>query len=367
MENTNLTNVTAGQAIEVNENSVQQLRVQLRQDPQVRAMASQIDVRDSLALLNYGEKSATEISASTDKILNGMSLASIQDSNKLGKALTKVMDKVDVKELEGGKPGGLKGLFYNLEKAIQKQMEKYQTVGGEIEVVYQEMKKYEKSLESSLNMYDQIQQDNQNYYVLLQKEIVAGELKIDEIKNELIPALEQKVAQNDQMAQIELEKVQSNLRAFENRLFALETAQMAAFNNAIQLKVDKDSDMDLLASVKESFITTIPIFKQGMIKAVQAKKRDIAAQGLQQVRQRTNEMLVRNAQITADQSRKIAEMANTPGLEVQAVEEAMRIMSQGIRDVAAINETKAKEREAGKQKLLQMQDNFKKEFIDKRN
>lgn len=52
---------------EISEQKADDIRVQLRQDPEVQRISQQIDVKNQMELLEYGKEPAVEISKFSDK------------------------------------------------------------------------------------------------------------------------------------------------------------------------------------------------------------------------------------------------------------------------------------------------------------
>ena len=96
--------------------------------------------------------------------------------------LTKIMDKFDVKELEGvEKPSMLSKLMKGVGNSVAKLFQKYDTMGYEVEKVYVLLKKYENDIRESNANLKKLYDANLHYYQLLEKYIVAGELALEEI------------------------------------------------------------------------------------------------------------------------------------------------------------------------------------------
>ena len=118
-----------------------QLKVQLKKDPEVLQLASKIDPKNQIALLEFGREPANEISAFTGKVLNSVQANSMEESSELLKQLGKIMDKFDKKDFVE-KKGFLNKIFNKGNKVIEQLFNKYQTMGSEIDKVYVEITKY---------------------------------------------------------------------------------------------------------------------------------------------------------------------------------------------------------------------------------
>ena len=65
--------------------------------------------------------------------------------------------------------------------------QKYETLGGEVEKIQIELQNYEREIADSNKQLGAMLNENFNYYNELQKYIVAGEMGVEELDNELLP------------------------------------------------------------------------------------------------------------------------------------------------------------------------------------
>ncbi|PAQ14251.1 hypothetical protein CD798_11505 [Bacillaceae bacterium SAOS 7] len=341
----------------LSENKAAELRLQLRNDPDVQNLVQSIDMRNQTALLEFGREPAVEISSFADRILASISSSSVTDSGALLKQLGKIMDKFDKNDFE--EPKGFLGKLFNRgEKMIEKIFGKYKMLGGEIEKIHIEISKYKDEMIRTTNNMDDMYEQNYQYYMALEKYVVAGQIKVEEMKK-VVPSLEQRVANGDQLAQMELDTVNNAIQALEERIYDLEMARMVALQTAPQIRLLQRGNTKLIGKINSAFITTIPIFKNGIIQAVAAKRQKLVADSMSELDKRTNEMLLRNSQNIANQSAEIARIAGGPSVKIETIEESWNIIVKGLTETQAIEEENKRAREDGMKRIAQLQENMK--------
>ncbi|MDZ5473141.1 toxic anion resistance protein [Bacillus sp. 31A1R] len=347
-------------AEKLSENSVSQIKLTLRQEPEVQQLVRTIDERDQIQVLEFGKEPAVQISRFSDQILSNMRTTKIEDSGELLKQLGKIMDKFDKKDFETNSGGIFGKLFKRGEKLIEKLFGKYQTMGGEIDKVYVEISKYQSEMVDSTNMLEQMYEQNYQYYLTLEKYVVAGEMKVEELKNQQLPQLEARATSGDQLASMQLDSLRNAIELLEQRVYDLEMAKMVALQTAPQIRLLQRGNTKLIGKINSAFVTTIPIFKNGLIQAVAAKRQKLVADSMSELDRRTNEMLVRNAQNISQQSADIARLAGGPSIKIETIEESWNIIMKGMQETKAIEDENKRLREEGTKKLEQLQENFKK-------
>ncbi|WHY84350.1 toxic anion resistance protein [Neobacillus novalis] len=341
------------------ETKASDIKLALRKEPEIQNLARTIDERDQIQVLEFGKEPAVQISRFSDQILSNMRTTKVEDSGELLKHLGRIMDKFDAKDFQKTSGGIFGKLFNKGEKMIEKLFGKYQTMGQEIDKVYVEISKYQHEMVDSTTMLEQMYEQNYQYYLTLEKYIVAGEIKVEELKNIQLPQLEARVASGDQLANMQLDSLKNAVELLEQRIYDLEMAKMVSLQTAPQIRLLQRGNTKLIGKINSAFVTTIPIFKNGLIQAVAAKRQKLVADSMSELDRRTNEMLLKNAQNISQQSTDIARLAGGPSIKIETIEESWNIIIKGMQETRAIEEENKRMRIEGTKRLEQLQDNFK--------
>jgi uncharacterized protein YaaN involved in tellurite resistance len=270
------------------------------------------------------------------------------------------MDKFDAKDFQKTSGGIFGKIFKKGEKVVEKLFGKYQTMGSEIDKVYIEISKYQHEMVDSTNMLEQMYEQNYQYYLTLEKYIVAGEIKVEDLKNNQLPQLEARTAAGDQMASMQLDSLKNVIELLEQRIYDLEMAKMVSLQTAPQIRLLQRGNTKLIGKINSAFVTTIPIFKNGLIQAMAAKRQKLVADSMSELDRRTNEMLLKNAQNISQQSTDIARLAGGPSIKIETIEESWNIIIKGMQETKSIEEENKRMRIEGTKRLEQLQENFKK-------
>lgn len=344
----------------LSETRVSELKMALRNDPEVQNLARSIDERDQIQILEFGKEPAVQISRFSDQILGNMRTTKVEDSGELLKQLGRIMDKFDKKDFEKSSEGFFGKLFKKGEKMVEKLFGKYQTMGNEIDKVYVEISKYQSEMVNSTTMLERMYEENYQYYLELEKYAVAGQMKADEIKTNQLPLLDTRAQEGDQIASMQLDTLRNAVELLEQRVYDLEMAKMVSLQTAPQIRLLQRGNSKLIGKINSAFVTTIPIFKNGLIQAMAAKRQKLVADSMNELDRRTNEMLVRNAQNISTQSVDIAKLAGRPSIKIETIEESWNIIMKGMQETKSIEEENKRLREEGTKRLEQLQENFQK-------
>lgn len=339
----------------------EEIRERLRQEKDVQQIATSIDINNQVDVLEFGKEPAVQISRFSDRILSMVSSSTNTDSGVMLNQLGKVMDRFDKNDF--GEPKGITAkLFKRKNGMVDKIFQKYQSLGSEIEKINVEIAKFEDEMIKTTQTLEEMYEKNMSYYMQLEKYVVAGQMKIEELKASL-PELERKAAAGGQLEQLELETLENGIQALSDRIYDLDMARMVALQTAPQIRTLQRGNMKLIGKINSAFIITIPIFKNGIIQAVTAKRQKLVADSMSELDRRTNEMLRQNAANIAEQSTEIARLSGKPSIEMETIEESWNTIVNGMKETRAIEQENNQLREEGMQRILELQDNMKR--IDK--
>ena len=321
---------------------------------------AKIEVFDPNSIVKFGSEAAEEVSKSADVVLNGMNMDQINNSGKMLEALDKIMGSFDIDEVKEDK--GLFGkLFGNAKKKLEKLLNKYNTMGDEIDKIYTQLKVYEGEIERSNRNLDQMFNSNLEYYHELVKYIAAGEQGCKEL-HEYIEQKEQELATSNN---VDLQFEISNLRQAENmleqRVMDLKTAESIALQSIPMIKTMEFSNANLTRKINSAFIVTLPVFKHALAQAMMLKRQKIQADSMSALDKRTNELLIKNAQNTVEQSKQITRMTNTSSVQIETLEKTWNTIVSGIDETKRIQEEAKRKREEDSKRL----DVIKQQYAEK--
>lgn len=332
---------------------------------EVDALVSMINVFEADTIVTFGGEVAEELSKCSDVILNSMNMSQINDSGEMLVLLGKIMDKFDIDEIKEDDSGVFKRLFGNVKKQLDKILAKYQTMGDEVDKIYVTLKKYEDEIKQSNKKLESMFQSNVNYYHELVKYILAGEQGI----NELDAYIEQKRTEletsGDNAIQFELTSLEQAKMMLEQRTQDLRIAENVALQSIPMIKTMQFSNLNLVRKINSAFIITLPVFKQALSQAILLKRQRVQAEAMAALDEKTNEMLIKNAQNTAMQSKMTAQLASGSSIKIETLETTWRTIVSGIEETKQIQENARRQRQEDQVRLNAIKEDFNKMFNQK--
>ncbi len=335
-----------------------EMKQEIIKSEEIDRLTAQIDVSNPNTVVTFGGPVAEEISKASDQVLNSMDINKINDSGKLLQNLAEVMDQFDGKELSDEK--GLKKLFTNAKKELDRILGKYHTMGEAIDKIYVQLKGYEKEIGESNVKLEKMFDANLNYYQELLKYIMAGEQGLTEL-DAYIDEFQKKCDADPQNGtlRMDLDNLIQIREILAQRVMDLKVAENVALQTIPMLKTMQFSNLNLIRKINSAFIITMPVFKQSLAQAIMLKRQRVQAEAMKALDDKTNELLIKNAENAVNQSKMTAQLASGSSIQVETLEKTWNTIVRGIDETKAIQEQARIKRAEDAKKLEALKEDFK--------
>jgi uncharacterized protein YaaN involved in tellurite resistance len=336
------------------EQKLEIIREELKQSPEVLSIAKGLDINDVDSIMKLGHEPSEEVSKFADKILHSIKIYDVESSGAMLKELTKIMSRFDKQELEEKPPGFFNRMFSGGKNTITHILSKYQSLGGEIDRIYEKIAVYDKEITKNNKELEGLFDKNFEYFKELEKYSAACSLLIDQVESEDLPYWEEKAKSGYGDDSIKLQEVRYSLEMLRHRLYDLELAKVVALQTAPQIRMIQKGNYKLMAKIQSAFIITIPIFKNGLIQAVTTKRQRLIAESMDALDKATNELILKNAENLRNSSIDIARVTGGESVKIETLEAAWKTIMDGIQETERIEEENRKLREEGFKKIDKM-------------
>ena len=148
-----------------------------------------INVEDSTQVLHYGIKAQTNISQFSDSVLEGVKTKSTGEVGDLLADLVAQIKSFD-SDIANDNKTIFGKLFGSAKKQIDKIISKYGKIENNVDRIEKELEKHKLQMLKDITIFDTMYEKNLEYFKELSLYIIAGERKIEELKNEVLPALQ---------------------------------------------------------------------------------------------------------------------------------------------------------------------------------
>jgi len=330
-------------------------------DHEIDSLVSTISVSDPESIVGFGKEAANEISKCSDMVLNSMDMSQISDAGDMLRLLGKTMDKFDLDEIKKN-PGFLDRILGRGKHHVDRLLSKYHTMGSEVDKIYVNLKQYEDEIKESNKKLEAMFSTNVNYYHELLKYILAGEQGVKELEQFIDQKNQEFKETQDSTIKFELENLGRAKEMLEQRLQDLKISENMALQTIPMLKTMQFNNVNLVRKINSAFVITLPIFKQSLSQAILLKRQKIQSEAMAALDEKTNEMLIKNAQNSVEQSKLTAKMATGNSVKIETLENTWKTIVRGIEETRQIQENASKKRKEDQKRLEAIKKDFNRVF-----
>ena len=321
-----------------------------------------VDVTDSAQVLQYGSGAQTKISSFSDSVLDTVKTKNTGEVGDLLADLVANVKDFNTDVPASMSPKGIQGLFFNAKKEINKLIAKYSKVETNVDKIEKQLETQKIKMLKDITIFDTMYEKNLEYFKELSLYIIAGEKKLEELRNEVLPALQKAAEESGE--QQDVQKVNDMVNAinrFEKKLYDLKTTRIISLQMAPQIRLIQNNDSELVEKIQSSLINTIPLWKNQIVIALGLANAKSALGVQKAVTDTTNEMLKKNSEMLKQGTIEIAEESEKAIVNVETLQKTNRDIIETLDKVLEIHANGKAKRDEAEAQLI----NIEKELKDK--
>ena len=327
--------------------------------------ANRIDITDTNLVLQFGAGAQKKLADFSEKALDNVRT---KDMGEVGNMLSDVV--VELKEFDpDNEKKGVFG-FFNKGKAKMETLKvKYDKAEANVDKIADRLEEHQIRLLKDTALLDQMYELNTTYFKELSMYILAGKKKLNEVRNQELPALQRKaeVSGLPEDAQAVRDLV-SFCDRFEKKLYDLQLSRMLSIQTAPQLRLLQSSNTVMVDKIQTTLVNTIPLWKSQMVIALGLNHATQAAKAQQAVSNMTNELLRKNAEALHQATVETARESNRGIVDMETLRDTNQKLIQTFDEVLQIQQEGREKRAAAEREMMEMEAELKQKLLDiKRN
>ena len=325
---------------------------------------TKIDVMDQNLVLQYGAKAQNKISAFSDNILEDVKTKDIGDTGEL---LANLVGEIkSFNSSIGTSKKGIFKLFNSAKKEISTIIAKYNKIEKNVDIIENSLEKNKVTLLKDIALFDTMYDKNLEYFKEISLYIIAGERKLEELKNKTLPAAKAKFEEtHEQLDAQKIQDLENQINRFEKKIYDLKTTRIISIQMAPQIRLLQNNDAELVEKIQSSITNTIPLWKNQMVLALGINNSKKALESQQAVSNLTNDMLKKNSETLKQGSIEIAEEAEKAIIDIETLKKTNQDLIETIDNVIKIHEEGHAKRMEAEAELEKIEKELKNKLIEK--
>ncbi len=333
---------------------------------QVEEIKSKIDLMNSGYALQFGSGAQKNMADFSDSLL---SQVRTKDSGEVGALLTDLTGKInEFNRKESDSFVKKLPLIGALVSKGETMLASYEKLSTKVDKIQSELEKSKTTMMKDIMLFDALYQKNLEYFKHLELYIRAGEEKLEEMRNTVLPKLRADAAASaDPMAGQVVSDFESNVDRFEKKVHDLKISKTIAIQTAPQLRLIQNNDKILVERVQSAIYNAIPLWKNQIVIALGLARQQNVLKMQQAISDTTNELLKRNAEMLKINSIETAKENNRSIVDIETVKKVNDDLITTIEETLKIQQEGRQARQSAEQELLQIENRLKETLLANMN
>lgn len=330
----------------------------------VRSFAEKIDIMNTEQVMHYGSNAQKNISE-----FSGAALGTVRtkDLGEVGDMLGDLVVELKGLNFDVEQKKGLKGLFRKSTQNIAELKASYDKAETNVDNIVDSLEKHEITLMKDISMMDKMYDKNQEYLKELTMYILAGKLRIEQLRNEELPRYKAKALETGLPEDAQAANDFSNMIGrFEKKIHDLELTRTISVQMAPQIRMIQNNDSLMAEKIRSSIMNTIPLWKSQMVLALSQYHSDQAMKAQREVTDVTNALLMKNAEALHQGSVNIAKEAERGIVDIETLKKTNIELIQTLDEVRQIQDEGRAKRQQAEQELAQIEGELKQKLLSMR-
>lgn len=323
-----------------------------------------IDISNTAQILQYGASAQSNISKFSNSVLQDVKTKTTGEVGNLLSDLVVQIKDFDT-DIEDGNKTGLFAIFNSAKKQVEKIIAKYNKVENNIAKIEKELEGHKLQMMKDIVLFDTMYDKNLEYFKELSLYIIAGEKKIEELKNIVLPEIQRKAEETKN--QIDAQAVNdmvNTINRFEKKIYDLKTTRIISIQMAPQIRLIQNNDSELVEKIQSSLINTIPLWKNQIVIALGLTNAKNALSAQKQVTDMTNEMLKKNSELLKQGTIQIAAESEKSIVDVSTLQKTNQDIIETLDKVIEIHEEGRTQRKIAEVELENIEEQLKDKLLE---
>ncbi len=293
---------------------------------------SELDFSDRSSIIYFGASVQEELDDISNRMIDGVKN---KDTGAVGAVLNEMVASIkgfDIDELNPNKKLPWYKSLFGGTKPLVKFMQGYENVRDQIDEIANSLEAHKSQLMTDVKSLDKLYDANLDYFRNLELYIQAGEIKLKELEDEVIPKYEKKTEDGEMMAIQELKEVRGFRDELERRIHDLRLSRQVAMQSLPSIRLIQENDKSLINKITSTIVNTVPLWRNQLAQTVTIFRSHESAKALKNANDLTNELLEKNAEGLREANREVRTQMERGVFDIESIKKANQTLIDTLND-----------------------------------
>lgn len=329
------------------------------QGAEIRKRMDEIDMSDTNSIVSFGSGAQAELQEISQSMLSGVRN---KDVGPAGDSLRNIVTTIrgfSVSELDVRRERTWWEKLLGRAAPFAKFTARFEDVQGQIDRITDDLLGHEHVLLKDIKSLDLLYEKTLTFYDELALYIAAGEEKLKELDEEVIPAKDKEVQAAPEKDQVMKAQELRDLRAarddLERRVHDLKLTRQVTMQSLPSIRLVQENDKSLVTKINSTLVNTVPLWETQLAQAVTMQRSAEAAAAVRDANDLTNDLLTANAENLRESNKMIRQEMERGVFDIEAVKKANADLIGTIQESLQIADEGKAKRAAAEEDLKKME------------
>lgn len=325
----------------------------------IRTRMAQIDMTNTQSIIAFGSSAQAELQQISQAMLADVKNKEVGPAGDSLRQMVTTIRGFSVSELDVRRKKSWWERLTGKAAPFANFVARYERVQDQIDKITETLLGHEHKLLKDVKSLDILYDRTLDFYNELGLYIAAGEAKLVELDQTLIPAKEAELAgtpENDQvMGAQSLRDLRAARDDLERRVHDLKLTRQVTMQSLPSIRLVQENDKSLVTKINSTLVNTVPLWETQLAQAVTIQRSREAAESIRAANDLTNELLTRNADNLQESNRVVRTEMERGVFDVEAVRKANATLIATINESLQIADEGKAKRAAAEEDLKKME------------
>jgi uncharacterized protein YaaN involved in tellurite resistance len=327
----------------------------------VKQLLNEIDVSNTQSIIFFGSKAQEQLTTISDRMLDGVKNKDIGPAGDDLNEMVATIRGFEVDDLDPNKKQGFFDRLLGKAKPVVKFLQQYEEVRKQIDMITDKLERHKTNLLTDIVSLDKLYQANLDYFHTLEDYIAAGEEKLRELDDVVIPEQARKAETSGEVIDAQnLRDLRAVRDDLERRVHDLRLTRQVSMQSLPGIRLVQENDKGLVNKINSTIVNTVPLWRQQLATAVTIYRSSQAAETVKAATDLTNELLAANAENLKQANAETRKQLERGVFDIETVKKANETLIATIEESLQIADQGKKMRSEAVVQLEQCETELKK-------
>ena len=326
---------------------------------EIKKRIDEIDMEDTNSIISFGSAAQEELQVISQSMLQGVRNKDVGPAGDSLRDIVTTIRGFSVSELDLRRDRSWWEKLFGRAAPIAKFTARFELVQSQIDKITENLLDHETKLLKDIKSLDMLYDKTLTFYDELALYIAAGEAKLKELDDTIIPAKDATVKAAPAEEQVKIAQELRDLRSarddLERRVHDLKLTRQVTMQSLPSIRLVQENDKSLVTKINSTLVNTVPLWETQLAQALTIQRSREAAEAVREANDLTNELLTANAANLRETNKIVRQEMERGVFDIEAIKKANADLIGTIEESLEIADEGKAKRKAAEEELQKME------------